>query len=83
MKKENNPRKQGRPFLDSAVVKTTQVSVRLDGATFKKLDHINKFARIGRAEILRRAINEFIAHVEKSGRMTTRADIPPYKRNAP
>lgn len=71
--------KPGRPAGDVSLNKSTQVSVRLDGLTTDRLDHINKYLGVGRAELIRRAIEDFIRGVEKDGNVTISTHVPKYR----
>lgn len=73
-------RKPGRPVGDVSLNKSTQVSVRLDGTTTNRLDHINQYVGVGRAELIRRAIEDFITHVEETGNVTVSSEVPKYRQ---
>jgi len=55
------------------------VSIRLDKSAIRRLDYVNNYANLGRAELIRRAVDNFLEKIEKEGSLTVRAEIPPYR----
>jgi len=63
---------------DKGQTKDIQVSVRLDPPVLSRLDHIDKYARLGRAEIIRRALIDYMEKVNEDGQLVVTSKIPPY-----
>ncbi len=57
------PKKMGRPKIDNP--KSTQISVRMDADTLKKLDVCTKKLNETRVEVIRRGIEKVFSEVKK------------------
>lgn len=80
MSKTNTDTKKakGRPPRDPADNLPKQVTVRFDAEQNKKLAHIDKYVGVGRAELIRRAVDDFIKKVEETGEVSVHATVPSY-----
>lgn len=57
------PKKMGRPKIDNP--KSTQVSVRMDADTLKKLDVCTEKLNETRVEVIRRGIEKVFSEIKK------------------
>ena len=69
--------KNQRKHHNKVTNKEHQVSVRFGSNILEELDHIDTYVRVGRAELIRRAVEDFLVEVGKNKRVTISAEIPP------